>query len=355
MDQGDGGSLGGSDGPALAPKVDLVDGVDPLFEVESQMEVQKGCGRTGARDRALFWQGFLPGCIGAQAGGAANGGILALDLPVEHDLCGGIVADFFIGQDGDQAFLQGAKAAFDLAFGLRAGSDQMGDAQGGEGALERGAGITVIGHGIMAEEAEAVGVHHHGQTVMEKEAAKVLEMIPGGVGGDKDGAQQPAGMIIHGQPQGLLFIGGPPRVDRGVVLPKFINARAFPAPPGFGTGFRRAEEVWKVGSGKGGHRLAMAFETEAGFQFVGHQLEVGWLLQGQKRLEESEGFRGPVRPVVAAGELGGKLGAFLEEAGAEPVKVGAADLELEGGLGDVDPPRIELLEDLLEKQVGEPS
>ena len=47
------------------------------------------------------------------------------------------------------------------------------------------------------------------------------------------------------------------------------------------------------------------------------------------------------------------MGAFSEEAGAEPVKVGAADLQLEGGIGDVDQPFIELLEDLLEEQVGE--
>ena len=109
------------------------------------MEVQKGCRRTGTRDGALFCHGFLPGRIGAEAGGAANGGILALNLPVEHDLCGGIAAGFFIGQDGHEAFLQGSKAAFDLAFGLRAGSDQMGYPQGGEGALELGTGITVIG------------------------------------------------------------------------------------------------------------------------------------------------------------------------------------------------------------------
>ena len=57
--------------------------------------------------------------------------------------------------------------------------------------------------------------------------------------------------------------------------------------------------------------------------------------------------------MVAAGELGGEVGAFSEEAGAEPVKVGAADLELAGGINAVDQPLIELLEDLLEKQVGE--
>jgi len=39
-----------------------------------------------------------------------------------------------------------------------------------------------------------------------------------------------------------------------------------------------------MGSGEGGHRLAMALEAQAGFQFVGHQLEVGRLLKGQKLL-----------------------------------------------------------------------
>jgi len=47
------------------------------------------------------------------------------------------------------------------------------------------------------------------------------------------------------------------------------------------------------------------------------------------------------------------VGAFAEEAGAKPVKVGAADLELEGSISQVDPPLIELLKDLLKKQVGE--
>ena len=76
----------------------------------------------------------------------------------------------------------------------------------------------------MAKEAQAVGVHDHRQAVLEKEAAKMLEMIPRGVGGDKDGAQEFAGMIIDGQQQGLFFIGGPPLVDGGIVRPEFIDA-----------------------------------------------------------------------------------------------------------------------------------
>lgn len=205
--------------PALAKKVDLVVRVDPSFQMESQMKVQEGYRRTGTREGALFCQGFLAGRIRAEACGAANGGVLALNLSVEHDLCGGIVADFFIGQDCHQAFLQGAKTAFDFALGLGAGSDQMGDSQSGEGSLELGTRITIIGHGIMPKEAEAVGVHNQWQAVLEKEAAKMLEMIPSGVGGDKDRAQEFAGMIIDGQQQGLLFMGGPPLMDGRIVLP----------------------------------------------------------------------------------------------------------------------------------------
>lgn len=328
-------------------------GVDAAFQMERQMEVQQGCRRTGTRHGALFCQGFLPGRIWAEAGGAANGGVLALDLPVEHDLCGGIVADFFIGQEGHQAFLQGSKPAFDLAFGLRAGSDQMGHAQSGEGALELGTRIPVISHGIMPKETQAVGVHDHGQAVLEKEAAKMLEMIPSGVGGDKDRAEKFAGMIIDGQQQGLLFTGGPPLVDGGIVLPEFIDAGAFPASPGFGTRLGLAEEIGKMGSGEGGHRFAMALEAEAGFQFVSHQLEVGRLVQREELLEEGDGFRRPVGPMVAAGELGGEVGAFSEEAGAEPVKMGATDLEVVGAIIGINRPLIELTEDSLEKQVGE--
>lgn len=353
VDQSDGGSFGGSDVPALAQKVDLVIGVDPSFQMERQMEVQQGCRRTRTRHGALFCLGLCPSRIRAEAGGAANGGVLALHLSVEHDLCGGIVANFFIGQDRPQAFLQGAKPAFDLAFGLRAGSDQMGHSQSGEGALELGTGIPVIGHGIMAKEAEAVGVDDQRQVVLEKEAAKMLKMIPSGVGGDKDCAQEFAGMIIDGQQEGLFFMGGPPLVDGGIVLPEFINAGAFPAAPGFGPRFELADEIREMDSGEGGHRLAMALEAEAGFQFVGHQLEIGRFLEGEELLEEGAGFRWPVGPMVAARECGAEGGGFLEETGAQPVKMGATDLEVVGGIRGVNRSRIELTEDLLEKQVGE--
>jgi 3-oxoacyl-(acyl-carrier-protein) synthase len=66
----------------------------------------------------------------------------------------------------------------------------MGHTQGGAGALELGTGITVIGHGIMAKETQAIGVDDQRQAVMKQEAAKMLEVIPRGVGGDEDRAQE---------------------------------------------------------------------------------------------------------------------------------------------------------------------
>jgi hypothetical protein len=83
----------------------------------------------------------------------------------------------------------------------------VGHAQGGESALELRRGIAVIGHGIVAKEAQAVGVHDQRQGVLEKEPAKMLEMIPSGIGGDKDRAQEFSGMIIDGQQR--VCLAGP--------------------------------------------------------------------------------------------------------------------------------------------------
>ena len=302
VDEGDGGSLGWRNGPAAAQKVDLVVGIDPAAQMERQMQVQQGGGRTRPDGRALLRQGFGPSGIGTQAGGAADGGILVGDLAIQDDLGGGVIADVFISQERHQALLQGAKAAFDLAFGLRAGRDQMGHAQGGEGALELRTGIPVIGHGIMAKEAQAVGIDDQRQGVLEKEPAKMLEMIPRRVGGDKDRAQEFSRMIIHGQQQGLFGVVWPPLVDGGIVLPEFAQPGAFPAAAGFGAWGWLADEVGEMGADKGGDRLSMPLETEAAGQFIGHQLKVGRFLQRDKSFEELAGFRWPSWPVATPGE-----------------------------------------------------
>jgi hypothetical protein len=64
-------------------------------------------------------------------------------------------------------------------------------------------------------------------------------------------------------------------------------------------------------------------------------------------------FGRPARPMVATRKLGGELGALLEEMGAEPIKMGAANLEVVGDIRSINLTLIELPEDLLKKRVGQ--
>jgi len=160
-------------------------------------------------------------------------------------------------------------------------------------------------------------------------------------------------MIIDRQQQGLLVRGRPPLVDGGIVLPEFAEAGPLPAATGLGARFRLADEVGEMPSDKGGDRLTMALETKAGGQFIGRQLKIGRFLQRDKLFEELAGFGWPIWPVTATGELGAELRAVLEPAGAESVEVCAADLQVAGRLRPVDLPVVELLEEVLEKRVGQ--
>ncbi len=198
VDQGDGGTLCWGNGPTAAQKIYLVVGIDPAAQMECQMQVQQGGWRARTHRRALLGQGLVPSGVWAVARGAADGGILVGDLAIQDDLRGGVIANVFVSQQCYQALLQSPKAAFDFAFGLRAGSDPMGHTQGGEGALKLRTGIPVIGHGIMAKKAEAIGIDDQGYAVLEKDPSKMLEMIPRRIGRDKDCAQQFSGMIIDG-------------------------------------------------------------------------------------------------------------------------------------------------------------
>jgi len=136
------------------------------------------------------------------------------------------------------------------------------------------------------------------------------------------------------------------------VLPKFAQARAFPSASGFGARLWLADEIGEMRPDKGGDRLAMALETKAGGQFIGSQLKVGWFLQWYEILEKLTGFRRPIRPVAAARKASAELRAILYPTGAQPVKMGLADLEVTTSFDAVDLPIVELLEDMLEKRFG---
>ena len=275
------------------------------------MQVQQGRWRARTYRRAFLLERLVPSRIRTAARSAADGDVLLGDLAIQDGLSGGVITDPFVSQERYQALLQGSKAAFDFAFGLGAGGHQMGHAQSGEGALELRTRITIIGHGVMAEKAEVIGVHDQRQAVLEKEPAEMLEMIPRRVGGDKDRTQEFSGVIIDGQQQGLLVGGWPPLMDGGVMLPELAEAGAFPAAAGFGARLWLAEEVREMGADKSGNGLTMALETETDGQFIGDELKVGRFLQRDKIFEELAGFRWPIWPVVTPRELGAEVRTVL--------------------------------------------
>ena len=178
----------------------------------------------------------------------------------------------------------------------------------------------------------------------------MLEVIPGGVGGDKDGAQEFARMVIHGQQQGLLFGGGPPLVDGGVVLPEFAHAGAFPAAAGLGGGRGGTDQEREVMAGISGDGFAVALEGEAGGQFIGDELKVGRSLERQEGLEELLDFGRPIGAMVAAGEVEGEGGRLLKPDGSQAKEVSPTDTQELGGGVRVELAAVESVEGLVEER-----
>ena len=248
-------------------------------------------------------------------------------LAGQQFLCGGVSGDFFIGQKRDDAFLERAKAAFDFAFGLWAGRDQMGDAQRGEGALEFRAGIPAVGRGFMAEQGQAIGVESQGQAVEGKGTAEVLEVVPGGVGRNKDGRQEFARVVIHRQQKDLLVGCGPPLMDRGVVLPEFSQARPFPAAAGLGGGRRPGDQEREMTAGVSGDGLAITLESKAGEEFIRDELVVGRSLERQEVLQELLDLGRPDAVMIATGELEREGGGLLKPGGSQAEEMSATDAQ----------------------------
>ena len=186
----------------------------------------------------------------------------------------------------------------------------------------------------MAEEGQTIGVDGQWSAVGGEGAAKVLEVVPGGIGGDEDASDQHAGMVIDREEEGLLVLCGPPLVNGGIVLPEFAYLGALPATAGFGERRRRVDQQGEVRAGVGRDGFAGALEGEASRQFIGDELVIGRSLEGQEGLEELLHVVGPVGAMVAAGELEAEGGRVLQPGGAQAEEMGAADVEqLRGGVG----------------------
>lgn len=298
---------------------------------------------------ALFLQGQVPGGVGCQAGGAT---LLVLVVPGDLDLEQGVgvfvVGDFFVGQEADQALLQGVEAAFDFAFGLGVGSDAMGGAQGGEGALELGVGVEAVGGGAVAEEGQAVGVEAGGRAVLLDGFAQMSEVAPGGVAGREGAVEDFAGMIVESQQERGIGVGEPPGMGRGVVLPELADGRALPAAAGFGAAFGRGQGVREVLTDVDRNGGAGAGEVEAAGQFVGQEGEVEGLTVGQEGGQEGVRAGGPVGAMVAPGGLEGEGVPAAEPEMAQFVEASATDHQALGGGAGIELAGVEGREDLLD-------
>jgi len=158
---------------------------------------------------------FFPSLVGRElSGAAASVFVVPLDLSFEELIGRGEVGDFLEGQESDQAFLEDEEAAFDFAFGLGVGSDAVMNSQSGEGALELGMSVQSVGRRTVAEEGEAIGVDAGWQAVLFEDGTQVTEMAPSSVAGDEGTTEDFSGVIVQGQNERRIRLGGPPVVWR---------------------------------------------------------------------------------------------------------------------------------------------
>ena len=159
-----------------------------------------------------------------------------------------------------------------------------------------------------------------------KGAAKVLEVVPSGISGDKNTAQKFAGVVIHCQEKGLLIRSWPPLMDGRIVLPEFAYLCALPSSPRFwGTG-RRVDQQREMSASIGGYGFAIALESEASSQFISHELIIGRSLERQERCQKLSHALRPVRAMVTPREMEVEGHRVLKPRGPQPEEMRTADI-----------------------------
>lgn len=103
-------------------------------------------------------------------------------------------------------------------------------------------------------------------------------------------------------------------------------------------------------AGISGDGFAVAVEGEAGGEFVGDELIVGRSLERQEGLQELLDLGGPGSAMVAAGEVEGKGGRFLEPSGSQAKEVRTTDAQELGGRVRIEDAAVEVVERLVEEK-----
>ena len=226
----------------------------------------------------------------------------------------------------------------------------MGDAQGGQSTLELGMRVQAVGGGSVAEKRQAVGVDAGGHAIGFKGKAEMLEMAPGGVAGGEGGSEDFAGVIIDGQDESGVALGGPPGMRGGIVLPEFADGGALPAAAGFGTRLLGGNQFGEMAADIIGDGGAGTVEGKAAGQFIGEQGEVERLAMGQDILKVNDCLSGPEAVAGAAGRFGLE-GLFVNQpAMAQAIELSRADHQSLGGGGGIQLTEIESGQDVLNKE-----
>lgn len=295
----------------------------------------------------MLGERLFPGLIGSQPGGAADPvSIVEGDLLLEECIGLVVIADSLVGQEAYQPALEVAKATLDLAFGRCVRGNAMGDAKGGEGALELGMRIEPIRSGGVAKEGKAIGVHGRRRPRILEGWAEQTEVIPGGVGGEC-ARHDAAGMVVDGQQEDLVLAAWPPGVGRGVVLVEFPDVGALPAAAGLGPGrSSREEELGQPGAQMGRQGSARSDKPKSADQLVGDEGKVQRPTGRYELAKEILHLARPGLTVIATGGPGlESLGGF-QPLMPKGVELGTTDLQTLGCCCCVESSSIELPKDV---------
>ena len=229
---GDSLAFGRGDLVAATFKIDGVVVVDSSRGSQREVKVEKSRLGAGPEGADVFPVSLLPNRDRNEIGAAVFGLVLAGEFHLK-DFVGMLpIAHVGVGHESDKQALESAKAAFDFSFGLRSWGDEVGDAQSPQGALELALGIGVVTAGAGSKKAQAVGVNCLRDPVCFKGGAEVREVVPCGVGRHETPGDIEAGMVVNGEQEDLLGQGGPPLVNRAVMLPEVAYFGAAKTPVG---------------------------------------------------------------------------------------------------------------------------
>jgi len=325
VNNGDGLAFGRGDLVAASLKIDGVVIVDSSRGSQREVEIEKSREGTGPEGAGLFQESLLPNGDRDEICAAVSGLVLADEFHLKDFVGMQPTAHVGVGHESDETALESAEAALDFSFGLRSWGDEVSDAKSQQGALKLALGVGVIVAGAGSEKAQAVGVNGLRDPVCFKGGAEVGEVVPRGVGRDETPGDIEAGMVVDGEQENLLGRGGPPLVDRAVMLPEVADFGAAETPVGAVFSLGSWNEMGEMGFDVGLDAGTRSGETAETQQLIADELVIGRVLERQEAFEKRAGLRWPRHEVVAATRAGLEAVPPVQPHATELVETGFAD------------------------------